>query len=352
MKLPNGYGSIHKLSGKRRKPYRVRKTVGWEQTADGKVIQKYEDIGYYKTKAEALQALVEYNTNPYEINASKATFKEVYEKWSEQHFPKISQSNIIGVKAAVKLCEGIYNRLFTELKLSDYQYIFDTSGKNAPTLKKLKTVLNLMYDYAIKHEMVPESKKNIIAAIEIKAGNPNSISHVAFSKAEIKMLWDFSKDSAVQQALMLIYGGFRISEFCGIEKEQVNLKEQYVNILDSKTINGIRTVPIADKVLPFYKRLMKANDYKYLITNTRGQKIPYDNYYRNYWNPFMESLKTEGMSKHRVHDTRHTTVTLLTEAGVDERFIAKIVGHSQKSLAQKVYSHIDNDVLLREINKI
>ena len=29
MKLPNGYGSVVKLSGKRRKPYQVRKTIGW-----------------------------------------------------------------------------------------------------------------------------------------------------------------------------------------------------------------------------------------------------------------------------------------------------------------------------------
>ena len=29
MKLPNGYGSVVKLSGKRRKPYQVRKTAGW-----------------------------------------------------------------------------------------------------------------------------------------------------------------------------------------------------------------------------------------------------------------------------------------------------------------------------------
>jgi hypothetical protein len=28
MKLPNGYGSVVKLSGKRRNPYQVRKTTG------------------------------------------------------------------------------------------------------------------------------------------------------------------------------------------------------------------------------------------------------------------------------------------------------------------------------------
>lgn len=218
-------------------------------------------------------------------------------------------------------------------------------------LKKLRTVLNLMYDYAIKHEIVPEGKKNIITAIEIKSVNPNKIEHIAFSKAEIDLLWKYRNDKLVQMALMLIYGGYRISEFCGIEKEQVNLDKQSVNILDSKTTNGIRVVPIADKVLPFYKTFMQEEG-KYLISNTKGQIINYENYYRRYWNPLMDNLSKEGMTKHRVHDTRHTTITLLTEAEVDERFIAKIVGHSQKSLAQKVYSHISNEVLLAEINKI
>ena len=30
MKLPNGFGSVFKLSGNRRNPYVARKTQGWE----------------------------------------------------------------------------------------------------------------------------------------------------------------------------------------------------------------------------------------------------------------------------------------------------------------------------------
>lgn len=40
MKLPNGYGSVTKLSGNRRKPYLARVTLGWvinEET--GKAVQ-------------------------------------------------------------------------------------------------------------------------------------------------------------------------------------------------------------------------------------------------------------------------------------------------------------------------
>ena len=51
-------------------------------------------IGYYKTRKEAQIALAEYNQDPYDIEARKITFAEVYEKWSAEHFPKVSKSRI------------------------------------------------------------------------------------------------------------------------------------------------------------------------------------------------------------------------------------------------------------------
>lgn len=42
MRLPNGYGSVHKLSGKRRKPWRVRITLQ-RCLVDGKAKQIYEN---------------------------------------------------------------------------------------------------------------------------------------------------------------------------------------------------------------------------------------------------------------------------------------------------------------------
>ena len=48
-KMPNGYGSIVKLSGKRRKPYQVRLTKGF--TNEGKQIYMY--LGYFEKKEDA-----------------------------------------------------------------------------------------------------------------------------------------------------------------------------------------------------------------------------------------------------------------------------------------------------------
>ena len=73
MKLPNGYGSVYKLSGKRRCPYRVVVTEQWQQDREtGKWKQKRKTIGYYETKAGALEALAEYNKSPFDLEASKS----------------------------------------------------------------------------------------------------------------------------------------------------------------------------------------------------------------------------------------------------------------------------------------
>ena len=47
MRLPNGYGSVYKLSGKRRKPFIVKKTLGYHVDYDsGKSVRDDMIIGY------------------------------------------------------------------------------------------------------------------------------------------------------------------------------------------------------------------------------------------------------------------------------------------------------------------
>ena len=109
MRLPNGYGNVSKLSGNRRKPWRVRKTIGFEYydrltksivdetdtefiklsmdvLPDGKkrlmIKQKFATLGYYPTRSEALTALANYNNDPYDLHMDTMTFSEVYDKWS------------------------------------------------------------------------------------------------------------------------------------------------------------------------------------------------------------------------------------------------------------------------------
>ena len=74
MRLPNGYGSVVKLSGNRRNPFVVRKTR--EFNVKGHAV--FDIVGYYPTREAGLIALAEYNKAPYDLTQDKTTLEELY----------------------------------------------------------------------------------------------------------------------------------------------------------------------------------------------------------------------------------------------------------------------------------
>ena len=50
MRLPNGFGSVYKLSGNRRKPYAVSITMGFDRK--GRQVRKI--VGYAESRSEGL----------------------------------------------------------------------------------------------------------------------------------------------------------------------------------------------------------------------------------------------------------------------------------------------------------
>lgn len=349
MKLPNGYGSVKKLSGKRRKPYAAIITTGWRyDPVRDKPVQVQEILGYTKTKAEALDLLNEYRKAPYEIG-KKLTFADVFALWSEEKYPTISHSNVNGYNASYRVCEALYQKPFRDIRLADLQGVVNTCGKNYPTLKKLKNLFNQLYKYALMHEICSKDYAEFVSIDHFKDKNPDKRDANPFTREEIQTLWDLADDPHYQIILMLIYNGCRISELLDLKKENVHLEEQYFDVVASKTDNGIRRVPIADKVLPFYKAWYESSQCEYLLHNPHQRHLDYSNYYECYFQPLMEQIGME----HRPHDTRHTCITLLTEAGVEPTMIKKIVGHSgAMTLTERVYTHLRTETLLEAINKI
>ena len=100
--------------------------------------------------------------------------RQVYERWSDEHFPTVSDSNVKGYRAAWALCDKLARMRFVDVKLDHLQMVVDESGKNYPTLRKLKILFGLMYKYAVIHEIIPK-ERNLVEYLDIKkAGNPNA----------------------------------------------------------------------------------------------------------------------------------------------------------------------------------
>lgn len=83
-KLPNGFGSIKKLSGNRTRPYAAYPpTVEYNLNGSPKTAPA---IGYFEDWYSAFDALMEYNKNPYDIEKSQYTFSDVYEQFYKAKF--------------------------------------------------------------------------------------------------------------------------------------------------------------------------------------------------------------------------------------------------------------------------
>lgn len=350
MRLPNGFGNVSKLPGNRRKPYRARITTGWEMDeSTGKIKQHFKTIGYYETKQEGLIALSFYHQNPYDMDSTKITFREVFEKWSAEKYTKISDSNVKGYNAAYRSCEILENMRFVDIKRAHLQGVIDNSGKNYPTMKKIKSLFNQLYKFAMQNDLCSKDYSQYVDIEQYRDKNPNALNRKPFSKAEVQTVWNWKDTNEYFSViLMLIYSGVRIGELLNLKKEDVNLSERWFDVTASKTEAGIRKVPIAEKIVPFFEYWMNKNDCEYVLSTPEGKHFEYRNYYDSYWMPLIEQM---GM-QHYPHDTRHTCISLLTVAGVQDKIIKKIVGHKGQSVTEVVYTHFEIQELIEAINKI
>ncbi len=348
MKLPNGYGSIYKMSGKRRKPWRVSITQGWvyDKTHD-KMLQNRNTLGYYATKQEALLALSQYHQQPFDLSCKNYTFQDIYEKWCAEKYPLISRSNQNAYISAYKSCEALHQQTFRELSLAALQEIISSSPKGYPSLLRIKGLYIQLYQYAMKHDICTRDYSRFVTVTKPKTPAAGLKPHHKFEDDELLVLWQHAGSFTVDILLLLIYSGVRVSELLNLRKEQVHLEERYFEVISSKTANGVRIVPIAEKVVPIWRRFLSC-DCALAVCTPRGKPVVYRTY-QDYFKKEMQTLQME----HRIHDTRHTCISLLTKENVNPTIIKTIVGHSgAMSLTERVYTHLDVRLLIDAINKI
>lgn len=339
IRLPNGYGSINKMSGKRRKPYRVRVTIGWD--SQGKQI--YKELGSCETYAKALELLNLYHKNPNLIDNEKVTFKEIYDKWSKNKYPTLSYSSVYGYQICFKHCEELWDIPFQDIKLQALQRTVSNLKGKASMQKTLKGFLGLMYDFAIANDIVDKKYSDYIET----ENKITKIIRLPFSEEEIEKLWSSIQMKSVDIILILIYTGMRINELFDLKRENVDLDNNTL-IGGSKTRAGInRIIPINHKIKPLIEKWYNNNN-EYLVHNSIGTKIEYKNFISRDWTDIMTTLGME----HRPHDTRHTFATLMDDAGANKLCTKAIMGHHVKDITDGIYTHKTIERMKEAIEKI
>jgi integrase len=350
MRLPNGIGSVHQINdGKRRRnPWRARVPSHVEFNAEtGKASQKYINIGYFATETEAIEALFEYRKNPYTIEASVATFAEVYEMWSKKKYPTVSKSARFGYVSSFNHSELLHNMKMRDIRASHLEGVMNNLQGGYVLQAKLKTFWNQIFTYAMEHDII---QKNYSKFVSTKDKATES-TRTDIPKSDIKKLWkeiDKGNETA-ELAMIYIYTGLRATELLEIPKENVNIEKRMM-IGGKKTEAGKdRRIPIHKAILPLIEKRMEQEG-DVLITRIKKDKVipmTYEFLLMQLWNPMMESL---GMN-YTMHYARHTCATMMREAGIEEDIRKLILGHKSDDITDR-YTHISDEMLLEAIDKL
>ncbi len=322
MRLGNGEGSVYKLSGKRRKPWVARKTDGFDMRG----YPQYKYIGYYKTRAEALSALMEYNKSPYSLE--RETIKTIYERFIVGYEKTRSEKSVADIKSHWKHLEPLYEKPIATISRREIQLFFDGLERSIAVKERVKILLKLLFDYSIRYDIIQPERIAILKYIDLTSTvEVNKTNHDRFTNEEIEKFKEIDDDIS-HILLFLIYTGLRAGEYCSMEIENDII---YVN--RAKTAAGVREVPLSDKA----KSLLP---------------LPHYSQYSELYYQFKQWKSLNGLKNLNLHSTRYTTVSLLVAAGVDDRIVKAIVGHKGGDVTSKVYTKITNKEKLIALNKI
>lgn len=331
MRLPNGFGQISQLKGRRlRSPWRAMVTTGWSD--DGK--PQRMTIGYYKSYNEAYEALLAYHNHPYKAG-SDITLEELYEMWSEGHYKRIKST--YHYVSAWRRCRPIYKEKIRNITRGMVKQIAE--AEMPPTVhENVKLLLSLMFDYAISLDLLdinPVEKANII----FDRYEPQH--HKSFSREETERLWELEGRTR-DMIIFGIYTGFRPGEICAIKTEDIDLNANII-IGGFKTKSGTRrSVPIHNKIHGIVEYYMSLECESLFGLSYSRYKVVFD-----------ELIDNEGFNKdHKPHDTRVTFVTRMKEYHADEYAIKRIVGHKIDDITERVYSDRGIEFLKEEIEKM
>lgn len=375
MRSPSGYGSIAKMSGKRRNPFRVQITTGWEfmkdedgdpvldKNGEPKVKRIRKTMGYYPTRQAAMIALAEYNKTPYDLDAATMTWLDVWNKWGPAAIENASKTLAIQLNAAHKRCAPLYSLKMKDIRKGHMQGLLDDVADMSGTVQtRLKYVMQHNFKWALENDVIAKDYSQFLTT-DVK--QKEEALHFPYTTEEVKKLWAYenkkfpftygrggSKETTVQAAnamLVLLYTGMRVMELGELKAADVHLDERYIDLQGTKTQAAKRIVPIHKDIVPVIASLL-ADGGEYLVVNGHGAQIIYMQWLKKILADTNAIVGTE----HTLHDTRHTFISAAERSGLDANSIIlkRIVGHSTGGNMTAHYTHKNIDDLLAAIDKV
>ena len=341
MRRANGQGSVYKMSGNRRKPWRA-------MISKGKNISGYSkrvDLGCFATRIEAEAAIRQYLDAP--IEKPNITLGELHEEWKAIKYASgISKQTQDSYNAAWKSLSLLENYKVKDIRTGQLQAVVDSCTNGASSKNNIRVLAGMLFKYAMQNDII---SKNYAEFIVMPKSEKKERPH--FTEMERKKIEDAVKNNVpwADTILILIYTGLRVNELLQMTPFSVVYDNEKPAFLRGglKTVAGKnRIVPLHKKIVPYIEKWLDKIG-KTIICTDNGDPVPYSQYIIK----FKECLQDIGIRVLTPHATRHTWFSMTNAAGINDAVRQVIGGHAAAEIT-KQYTHPEMNELYAAINSL
>ena len=308
----------------------------------------------FKTKREALQWEKEFQLQ--QQGSIEMSFTDFVNVYREDRTPRLKEStalmkdNVIDTKLipffGKKSIQEITTRDVMQWQNEMLRYRDPKTGKpySKSYLKTIHNQLSAIFNHAVRHYKLRENPAMLVGNM----GSEKGIEMKFWTKEEYLRFAEAMMDEPLAYYCfqVLYWCGIREGELLALTLEDVDFKNKTIRInktfqhikgrdiiTDPKTPKSKRTIQIPDFLV------IELQDYVNMIydLNPKERLFPVN---KNYLYRMMKKgSETAGLQKIRVHDLRHSHVSLLIHLGYSAVAIADRVGHESVDITYR-YSHM------------
>lgn len=273
-------------------------------------------------------------------------FEKVADLWENNHYKEIEYQTAGRYKTLVKHAVLRFKAThIKEITTSDIVAFLENlaaQGYSSKTIKDQFSVVKMIFRHAMQKAYI---NTDPTLYVDIPKGSAKKTRR-ELSKDDVRIIEQHVCDSTMSLfAYFLLYTGLRKSEALALQWKDIDFNNKAIHVSKSiyykgnqphikkpKTEAGIRDVILLDNLASKLKKGSSDDDFVFTYNGKPMTLFKYT----NEWNKYIRTIEIEFTA----HQLRHTFATILFEAGIKEKDAQYLMGHSDISTTQNIYTHI------------
>jgi len=347
------------------------------KTTDRKLAQKIADQFELATRSKrtAMQARNVIASLHREITGTdlpETSTKDFIVQWLEERKPEVEASTLKFYRSALDRFQTMLAEKSQEpiaaVTKSDILAFRNAEAEvtAAKTVNHKLKVLRMLFKSAKRDSLILEDPTEFVDTLKRTTEGTKK----AFSVPQLRELLALADPEWKSMILAGIYTGQRLGDIATLAWESVDMRQNCIRLRSRKTKAHL-VIPIAEPLRNALIRQKAAHSESAYVHPKAAATYQRQAGSSGLSNQFAVLVAQAGLrpkQPHRkkdsarddrtkessglsFHSLRHSTVTLLKEAGVPHAVVMELVGHESKSVSQ-IYTHVGDEALMQAIDKL